>query len=364
MPRAPSVSPRLLIASILLLASAAFLTGCNDGVGRTDDTQDEGAESALPVETASVGTGDVSARYEATATLEPERQAQVVAKQAGILIEIRVEEGARVEQGQLLAQLEHDRYTLQARQTEATLNQLERELERAAQLHERNLISADEFDRVRANAEAQRAAHALARLELDNTEIRAPIAGVVSQRMVKLGNLVAQHQPLFVIDDFDPLWAVLHVPERQLDLLQPGQPARLRADAFPGQVFEGEVLRIRPVIDADTGTFAVTAKFSDDTGRLRPGIFGRVEVVHDRRSGVAMIPEEAVLNEDGSQAVFVLVGEAADDGTQTVERREIRTGYREASRVEVVEGLAEGEIVVTAGKNSLRDGARIKVIPS
>lgn len=364
MHRSLPASPRLLLAGLLVFTCTSILTGCSDDVSGTPNAETGETDPALPVETADVRNGDVTARYEATATLEPERQAQVVAKQAGILIDIQVEEGERVEQGQLLARLEHDRYALQVQQTEASLNQLERELERAAQLHERRLISADEFDRVRASTEAQRAAHALARLEFENTEIRAPIGGVVSQRMVKLGNLIEQHQALFVIDDFDPLWAVLHVPERQLNLLQPGQAARLRADAFPGQTFEGEILRIRPVIDGDTGTFAVTAKFSDPSGRLRPGIFGRVEVVHDRRSGVAMIPEDAVLNEDGRQAVFVLVGDPSEDGTQQVERREIRTGYHEASRVEVVEGLAEGEVVVTAGKNSLRDGARIKVIPS
>ena len=352
--------PALLVA----LLATAILTGCNVGVGDTGEDVAAENEPALPVETANVSNGQVAATYQATATLEPERQAQVVAKQAGILIEIQVEEGERVEQGQLLARLESERYAFALQQTEASLNQLENELRRAGELHERRLISTDEFERVRANAEAQRAAHAMARLELENTEIRAPIAGVVSRRMVKLGNLITQHEPLFMIDDFDPLWAVLHIPERELNLLQPGQTARLHADAFPDQTFEGEILRISPVIDAATGTFAVTAKFSDTTGRLRPGIFGRIEVVHDRRSTVPMIPEEAVLSEDGTQAVFVLVGDDSADGTHRVERREIRTGYHEASQVEVLEGLAEGEVVVTDGKNSLRDGARIKVIPS
>lgn len=364
MPRTPIHAPFRRFALPLAFVASVVLAGCNVGVGSTGPSAEDAEEPALPVEVAAVSTGNVSAAYQATATLEPERQAQVVAKLAGVLIDIQVEEGDRVEQGQLLARLEPDRYAFQLQQIEATLDQLENELRRASELHERRLISADEYERVRANTEAQRAAHALARLDLSYTEIRAPIAGVVSQRMVKLGNLITQHQALFVIDDFDPLWAVLHVPERQLDLLQPGQPARLRADAFPGREFEGQVLRISPVIDAATGTFAVTASFSDDSGRLRPGIFGRIEVVHDRRSGVATIPEEAVLNEDGTQAVFVLVGDPGSDGARTVERREIRTGYHEASRIEVIEGLAEGEEVVTAGKNSLRDGARVKVVPS
>jgi RND family efflux transporter MFP subunit len=364
MPRSNRPLQRLALATVVMFAFAVVLSGCNAGASSNETAESKDVEPALPVEIADVRAGDVAATYQATATLEPERQAQVVAKQAGILIDMLVEEGERVEQGQLLARLEQDQYALQLQQIEASLRQLENELRRADELHQRRLISADEYERIQASAEAQRAAEALAQLDLANTEIRAPISGVVSERMVKLGNLITQHQPLFVIDDFDSLWAVMHVPERQLDMLQPGQAARLQADAFPGAVFEGDVLRIRPVIDPETGTFAVTARFSGRDGRLRPGIFGRIQVVHDQRSGVPLIPEEAVLNEDGSQAVFVLVGDTGQDGTRQVERREIRTGYHEASRVEVLEGLTEGDIVVTAGKNSLRDGGRIKVIPS
>jgi membrane fusion protein (multidrug efflux system) len=355
---------RFALAAVVIFSSAVVLSGCDAGASSSEPVESTEVEAALPVETTEVRPGDVAATYEATATLEPERQAQVVAKQAGILIELLVEEGEYVEQGQLLARLEQDQYALQLQQIEASLRQLENELRRADELHQRRLISADQYERIQASAEGQRAAHALARLDLANTEIRAPIAGVVSTRMVKLGNLITQHQPLFVIADFDSLWAVMHVPERQLDMLQPGQAARLQADAFPGSVFEGEVLRISPVIDAETGTLAVTTRFSGADGRLRPGVFGRIQVVHDQRRGVPLIPEEAILNEDGRQAVFVLVGDAGADGTRRVERRAIRTGYHEASRVEVVEGLDEGDTVVTAGKNSLRDGARVKVIPS
>lgn len=355
---------RFALATITLFASAVVLSGCQAGADADEASAATASEPALPVETANVLYGDVAATYQATATLEPEHQAQVVAKQAGILIDVLVEEGERVEQGQLLARLEQDQYALKLQQIEATLRQLENELGRAEELHQRRLISADEFERIQASAEAQRAAHALALLDLTNTEIRAPIAGVVSERMVKFGNLITQHQPLFMIDDFDSLWAVMHVPERQLGMLQPGQAARLKADAFPGSVFEGEVLRISPVIDPETGTFAVTTRFSGRDGRLRPGVFGRIQVVHDKRNGVPLIPEEAVLNEDGNQSVFVLIGDAGEDGSRLVERRSIRTGFHEAARIEVIEGLAEGDTVVTAGKNSLRDGARIKVIHS
>jgi membrane fusion protein (multidrug efflux system) len=315
------------------------------------------------LEVAEVTFGDVSSAYAGTATLVPERQTSAVAKLGGIALEILVEEGDRVEAGQVLARLERDRYELQLRQTEARLSKLENELKRARELHDRDLISTDEYERIRFDTEAQRAAHGLARLDLAHTEIRAPIAGVIADRKVKVGNLVTQNQPLFMIDDFDPLWAVLHVPERELNLLDQGQHATLQVDAFPGREFAGEVLRISPVVDAETGTFKVTVTFSDDSGRLRPGLFGRVRVVHDSRRNVPLVPQIALLSEDGETAVFV--ARARQDGTgHTVERRTVRTGYSGSGGVEILEGLGEGESVVTAGKNSLRDGAEIRIIES
>lgn len=351
-----------LVVSFILL-SLASLTGCGNDANSSDASEADDAPDSIPVEVSRVAFGDVSSAYAGTATLVPERQTQAVAKLGGIALEILVEEGDRVEAGQVLARLERDRYEFQAQQTEARLRKLENELERASELHQRDLISTDEYERIRFDTEAQRAANGLAQLDLAHTEVRAPIAGVIAERMVKVGNLVTQNQALFMIDDFDPLWAVLHVPERELDLLDAGQPATLQLDAFPGQEFSGRVLRISPVVDAATGTFKVTVTFSDDSGRLRPGLFGRVQVVHDSRMNVPLVPRTALMSEDGEVAVFV--ARKRDDGAgYTAERRTVTTGYSGAEGVEVLDGLAEGESVVTAGKNSLRDGAGIRIIES
>lgn len=354
--------PTLGLAFIALFTALA-LSGCGADANSSDSPETADEPVSIPVEVAEVAFGDVSSAYTGTATLVPERQTQAVAKLGGIALEILVEEGDRVEAGQVLARLERDRYEFQARQTEARLRKLENELDRASELHDRDLISTDEYERIRFDTEAQRATNGLARLDLAHTEIRAPIAGVVSERLVKVGNLVTQNQPLFLIDDFDPLWAVLHVPERELNLLDAGQQATLQVDAFPGRGFTGEVLRISPVVDAETGTFKVTVTFSDDSGRLRPGLFGRVSVVHDTRLNVPLVPQTALLSEDGEVAVFVARQREGGAG-YTAERRTVRTGYSGAEGVEITEGLGEGETVVTAGKNSLRDGAGIRIIDS
>jgi len=211
------------------------------------------------------------------------------------------------------------------------------------------------FDRSRYDLDTQRASHDMSKLELSYTEIRAPIAGVVSRRNVKVGNLIQINQPLFKIDDFDPLEAIINVPEREMRLIQAKQPVQMLVDALPDAVFTGLVARVSPVVDAATGTFRVVAQFKDDSGQLRSGMFGRVRVVYDQRTDVLVVPRSALVGDDKDASVFVV----ADD---VAKRRKVRLGYADGGQVEVIEGISEGEQVVTLGQAALRDGTQVQVI--
>ena len=149
-----------------------------------------------------------------------------------------------------------------------------------------------------ANLEAAKAEYDLARLDLHYTQIRAPFAGFISERLVRVGNLVSNLEPVFRITSYDPLLAVLHVPERELSVLGKGLPVSVSVDAWPGETFYGEVTRISPVIDPGTGTFRVTAEITDERGKLKPGLFGRVQVLYDTHANVTVIPRSAVISED------------------------------------------------------------------
>ncbi len=346
------------LISAAFAALIALLTGCGVGADSNAQEVEEEVQIAIPVETSEVTLGSVSAAYEGTATLEAEETAVVVSKNTGVILEVLVEEGDTVTQGQVVARLEADRFQLEAERTKAILERMENALDRAEELYDRKLMSSDEYDGSRFDAESQRAIHKLAALDLFHTEIRAPIDGVISERMIKVGNLVTQHQSVFRIDDFDPLLAILHVPEHELNTLQRNHQVRISVDAFPGEIFDGFVLRISPVIDPATGTFKVTAQINDDTNRLKPGLFGRVRVVYDTRSNVPLVSRDAILSEDGAHTAYVV---AAD---QSVTRRDIQIGYEEHGMLEVLSGLESGDTVVTAGKASLRDGAIVDVIES
>jgi RND family efflux transporter MFP subunit len=354
----PKAYPVKVLATILALSAALATQGCMNQANGSDanGAQSETEDPAIPVEAATVVNEDVAAVYSGTATLEADEQATVVSQITGVVLEIFAEEGDFVDAGQVLARVETDRYRLQVEQAEAALRRLETDFERKKELFERELVSADDFERVSAEMQAQKALYELARLDLEYTSIRAPISGYISERMVRAGNLVALHDPVYSITSYDPLLAVLHIPERELRVLRKGLEVFMALDAWPGETFAGEIIRMSPVIDPATGTFRVTAAIQDRDDKLKPGLFGRVEILYDLRQGVPVIPRSAVITEDERSHVFV-VGE---DGSAA--RRIIKLGYERGGVIEVVDGLSSGETVVTAGKGSLSDGARVEII--
>jgi membrane fusion protein (multidrug efflux system) len=219
----------------------------------------------------------------------------------------------------------------------------------------RKLISQDVFDRARFDLDTQRASFEMSKLELSYAEIRAPIGGVVSRRNVKVGNLIQINQSLFKIDDFDPLEAVINVPEREMRLIAADQPVQMLVDAIPGEVFIGAVARVSPVVESATGTFRVVAQFRDESMKLRSGMFGRVRIVYDQRSDALVVPRAALMGDEQDASVFVVQDSVA-------KRRKVKLGYSDNGLVEVVDGVTEGEDVVTLGQAALRDGAKVEVI--
>lgn len=337
----------------LITCSSLVLTSC--GGKKQSDTAAKLAAEAVPVEAARVEQGDVSAYYATTATLVAENESQVASKITGIIQRVLVEEGDKVSAGQALAVLDEAQYRLEVTRAEANLARLESDFKRNQDLFNRNLISAEAFDRVRFEMESQKATLELARLNVTHSTIRAPIDGVISQRFVKTGNLVTVNQAVFHITDPDPLQAIIHVPEHELAKIRPGQPVVLHADALAGQVFSGRVERISPVIDKSTGTFKVTVTVRDASARLKPGMFARVRIVYDTRHNTMVMPKAALINEDGRSSVYLVQD-------SIVLKRTVEVGYTNGPRVEVLSGLGIGSQVVTVGQNSLRDSSKVVII--
>ena len=349
--RRSALAPLLLC--ICLFGSAFLGSGCS-GEAQSKEPEDA-APAATPVEVATVETGTASAFFAGTASLQAEKEATVVARVGGVVEELHVEEGQVVQKGQALAQLDDDRLRLEVERAEVTLNKLKRVYERMERLRDQELVSAEEFEQARTEYEAQQVARDLAKLEMEHAAVRAPIGGTIAERHVKAGNMVRANDAAFTIVDFNPLWAIMHVPERELDKLRVGQPATLRLDAMPDASFDGTVTLISPVVDPETGTFRVVVEVRDPSRTAKPGMFGRVRVQYDQREGALLIPKAAVVEEDDASSVFVIRDTVA-------QRRAVTTGYTSGTQVEILDGLTEGEQVVVSGQTALRDSTVVEIV--
>lgn len=344
---------RYSLPLFVMVSALVFTTACSNGNEENQNGEDE--KLVIPVEVSNVSRGNISAYYANTATLEAEQEATIVSKVRGIVREIYVEEGEEVKAGQVIAKIEDDQYRIEAARAKATLDRLKNDFDRNKELYEKNLIAAEAYQNSQYEYESQKAAYELAQLNLEHTSIKSPIGGVISERFVKVGNMIGTDQQVYRVTDFDPLQAILHIPEHEMAKIRKGQRAELRADALPNQTFAGHVERISPVVDATTGTFKVTVYVNETKDMLRPGMFGRVKIVYDTRENTRMIPKSAVMSEDLAQSVYVIKDSLAF-------KKAIRTGYTNGVNVEVVEGLDDGEIVVTIGQGSLQDSTKVNII--
>ncbi len=348
-PKAPAV--RWLMAAALAGTLAA---GCSNGKAKDKDGAAD-KETAVPVEIQPVKRGEMVAVYSGTAPIEAHDEAMVVAKVGGEVRQIYVEEGDFVQAGQVLARLDGDRLRLTLAQTDANLRKLERDYKRTLDLSEKGLVSKSTAENTKYDLDALRAAYDSARLELNYTEIRAPIAGVVSARNIKVGNTISPNDPTFTVTNLDPLLAYVHVPEKEYRKIASGQGAEVVVDALGGQSFKGSISRISPTVDPQTGTFRARVEVPDPTRTLKPGMFARVNIVYERRQDALQLPRTAILDADGQQSVYVV----ADGKAQ---QRVIRTGLANGGWIEVLDGLQGDEKVVTVGQAGLKTGTPVKVV--
>ena len=336
------------------LLSILLLGACQPKDASEEDKSEE-ETPPVPVETSEPVRGDVYAMYTGTAPIEAYAEADVIAKVGGEIRQLLVEEGDEVKKGQVLARLDGERLRLELNESEAKLRKLQRDYERNVDLQAKGLISDGDFEKIKYEMEALEAAFNLASLELDYTQIRAPIDGVIAERLVKLGNTIAAGDALFRVTSLDPLVAYLHVPERQYRNIGPGQPVAIEIDALSGERNLAAVSRVSPIVDPQTGTFKITVEISDEKRRIKPGMFGRLSVIYDVHENALQVPRSAIVEDEGMASVFVVEGDRAL-------RRAVETGYGSRGMVEIVSGLQEGDQVVTVGHASLKQDSRVTVI--
>ena len=344
------------------LVAAAWLAGC----GEKTETA---AVIAPPVLVAAVESLRVEDRIEATGELRAQNAAAIAAQVGGPVTKLVRDEGVAAAAGDVVIEIDPERRDLELRsarsmlaQADAQTSEAERELSRMEKLHAEGVAADAKLDSVRTQLRLARSKRDAAGAQLGMAErgardstVRAPFAGLVARRYVSEGEFVQPGQKLFDLVALDPIEVEFTLPERDSSRVVMGQPVAVRVAPFPDEVFQAEVSVIAPTIDPMTRTLRVKARMSNSDARLRPGLFARADLGVAVREGVAMIPEEAVLQRaDGAVAYRVVAGARA-------ERRSIKVGVIRAGRVEVSEGLAIGDQVVVRGQNQLVDGAAVSL---
>ncbi|MCH1920967.1 efflux RND transporter periplasmic adaptor subunit [Shewanella sp. A3A] len=335
------------LTSAMLLT--AMLTACSQPqLAKQDEV------FAIPVETTHVAQGHISSFYNTTATLEAPEEAGVSTRIAGVIQTIYVEEGDHVEKGQLLAKIDARRQQFELDRSIAEVNIIEQELNRLNKMSNREFVSADSLAKLEYNLQAARAQRDLAQLQVTESEIRSPISGVIATRYVKQGNMAKEFDQLFYVVSQDELYGIVHLPEQQLSSLRLGQEALVKTDKR-SDVFAATVLRISPVIDSASGTFKVTLTIPNKAQRLKAGMYTNVQLKYDTHTDVAVVPFNAIVNQDDVQTLYVV-----EEGKAL--RKEVALGYRENNRVEVISGIKVGEQIVVRGQHNLKDQSVVEVL--
>ena len=367
-----------LAAILLLLFVGAVSVGCGegdsveastDGSGEQKDAEskadgatgkdgadgdDEDEEEAVPVEVAALARGEIESVLRFSSNLEAESQVQVFSQAKRLVHELLVEEGDQVRKGRLLLRLQDDEQRSALAKVQSQLDKAEREYRRQKRLREQELISQQAFADAIFEMEQLEIARDDAERELSYTEVRAPIAGTVTSRMVNVGDQVQIGQELFEMIDFDSIVARIFVPEKHLPNLRPGLQARISTVAAESEDYAGSVDRIAPVVDPQSGTVKVTIAIGQQPG-LRPGLYVDVDLVTATHPEALLVPKRAVVYDNDQMFVYRLGAE------RRVERVFVEALLSDKNFVEPVDGLEVGDEVVVAGQAGLKDGALVQL---
>ena len=345
----------LLTLGALPLGSALGF-GCKGGdPAKRDGLKTGDSDAPVPVEVVKLAPGPIEDSLRFSSTLRAETQVAVLARTVGQIRQRNVEEGDVVTRNQILARIEADEQSSAISRINSDLALATKNLTRDQELHKQGVVSETVLERSKSELERLQIARRDARRSLGYTTVRAPIAGMVTMRSVKYGDLVTPNQPLFEITDFNSLVAEVFVPEKDIGRVSVGTSARLRSPGADADLTAGTVLRISPVVDPRSGTVKVTLdlKGAPKAAALRPGMFVDVHLVVAKEDNALLLPRRALIYDNDEPYVFLV-----NDGVAKRIRVDIELEDREF--VKPASGFAAGDQVVVAGQVGLKDGAKVK----
>ncbi len=341
-----------------VVAVTALLVAC--GAEMKEETADAQPAAVRAVPAASVA---VTAQTRAVGVLAPRDEIRLAFKVGGVVDSVRVESGDLVRKGQVLAELKRAEVDASVSQAAEGVEKARRDLERARQLRSDEVATEEQVQDLTTAYNVARSSLDAARFNARFARIEAPADGIVFERMVEGGELVQAGQPVIVLGSTASGWVVrVGLADRDVVRMEPGAPAQVTFDAFPGRAFEGRVTRVGAAADRMTGTFEVEIEVQPQGARFARGLVAKVALPLAPLPGVAssatVVPVTALVEADGQRAtVYVL-----DRGKNVARRKDVTLGPLLGEQVIVTAGLVTGESVITDGAAWLTDGGSVRVV--
>jgi membrane fusion protein (multidrug efflux system) len=343
-----------ILAAIALVGFAGYWLGSRSSTVAAAAPQKTPGSVPIAVEGATVALASLPQGIAAVGSLRSDEAVVLRPEVAGRISEILFREGQRVGKGDMLVRFDNSVLLAELAQAKANLELSKSKFERAVDLQKKNFISSQARDEAENNYRVSQASVELAAAKLSKLELRAPFSGIVGLRTVSVGDYVKDGQDMVNLEGVDPLKVDFRVPEIYLRQVAAGQSLQVSLDAFPNRFFQGKVYAINPLVDVNGRSIVIRALVGNSDARLRPGMFARVRLLFSEKHDSLVIPEQALMPVGDDQYVYRIVeGRAL--------RVRVAVGQRNNARVEILDGLQAGDMVVTAGQNKIRDGAHVSL---
>lgn len=351
------LSPRnIVMAAVALLVAVIIVVFFYRLYGRIAGQQAFGFPPPV-VEVVEAQKGEIEVVVSALGTLQADQAIVLRPEITGIVTSIDFKDGERIEAGDVVIKLDDRDLKARVAQAEARLTLTQANYQRAERLLKQGSGTARARDEALNDFKSAEAEVAAARTALDRATITAPFSGIIGLRQVSIGQYLTAGQDIATLADVDNLRIDFQVSEVFLTQIKRGQNVKVTFDALPGEEYEGIISAVDPVVSIDGRSLSVRALIRNEGDRLRPGLFGRIEIVVDTRDSILLPESSIVASPAGGNAVFQVV-----DGK--AQMTSVKIGERRPGQVEILSGVEPGALVIFAGQLKVQDGGEVEIVSS
>lgn len=338
-----NLSMGIAFALAVLLMFTIYKIRSAGGSSDPDVVVDPVQPDEIPVNAMEARLGRFQDTINAVGTLKGEAEIELRFQVDGRIEEFNVQEGAKVRKGQIIARINE-------RDARLKTERAKLELEQTEKLYDLGGVSKTKLDESRLNLE-------VAMSELDKTRIVASRDGIIGEKEAEVGEFVNPQRKIAKLVSIKNVVVEVGIIEKQVDKVYPGQKLLVTVDAYPGNVFEGTIESISPLIGSDgSKTFSMRSKIPNPDSLLLPGMFARSKIITYEKDDAISVPNDALVKTAGGFQVFVV------NKDNIAEARDVQVGYVSTEFTEISGGLTPGEIVVIQKPPELKAGSKVKII--